>query len=67
MERSPLFYETVWASAYAAHVAMGRTGEQAAYAANETLRCLRAEEAAGEFQIAEREKLLHEIRAGSAK
>lgn len=67
MERSPLFYETVWAAAYAAAHAAGKGAVKASYDANEAVRDLRAEESIAATQIADREELFHDIRAGSAK
>ncbi len=67
MERSPLFYETVWAAAYAAAYVAGKGQAMASYGANEAVRDLRGQEANEAPQIAEREQLFHDIRAGSAK
>ena len=67
MERSPLFYETVWAAVYAAAYAAHKSSAKAGYEANQAVRDLRGQEAIEATQIAEREQLFHDIRAGSAK
>ena len=66
MERSPLFYETVWAAAYAAAYAeRGPVG--ASLAANQAVDDLSRLEENAQHSIARREEMFHEIRARSAK
>ena len=68
MERSPSFYEHVWAAAYAAaHVSGKRGATGAAADANLAVEALRLQERIAAPQIAEREELFRTIRAESAK
>ena len=67
MERSPLFYETVWAAAYAAAYAAGEVVERSVYVANNAVEDLRAKEQYEDAGIVRRENLFHAIRAGSLK
>ena len=67
MERSPEFYEHVWAAAYAAACAAGKGTERAVYEANNAVDDLRDEERTGTCGIARREELFRTIRVESAK
>lgn len=66
--RSPDFYESVWAAAYAAaHVSGKRGATGAAADANLAVEALRLQERLGAPQIVEREELLRTIRTESTK
>ena len=68
MERSPEFYEHVWAAAYAAaHVSGKRGATGAASDANLAVEALRQQERVAAPQIAEREELFRVIRTESTK
>lgn len=67
MERSPDFYEQVWAAAYAAAHVSGDDAFAASLGANAAVESLRDEERAGTSVIERREELFRIIRAESTK